>query len=223
MLYNQPYGITDTNASYINGDPSVGRAGSIPPAASIEYPQREIVNFITDCNLTPTNADLDQLAKSVQTGAVVFGADSGSVNNVSIALVPPLVAYVDGMTFRVRAANTNTGPATFNAGPGAINIVRRGGGALQPGDMPAGSISMLNYNRINNNVELYGVNFQSQTLVPIMDREELDLNRRSLGSRSTMLLCGWKWGGFIRSRLRDGQRSQLLPLRGVWLRSFPGN
>jgi hypothetical protein len=40
--------------------------------------------------------------------------------------------------------------------------------ALQPGDIPTGSISMLNYNKINNNVELYGVNFQSQTLVPIM-------------------------------------------------------
>ena len=38
--------------------------GSIPPAASIENPQREIVNMITSSGLTPTDADLFQLAKS---------------------------------------------------------------------------------------------------------------------------------------------------------------
>ena len=46
MKYNQPFGISDPNGAYINGDPSAGIAGSIPPAASIEYPQREIVNLI---------------------------------------------------------------------------------------------------------------------------------------------------------------------------------
>lgn len=46
MLYNQPYGISDPNASYINGNPSTGTMGSIPPALSIEHPQREIVKVI---------------------------------------------------------------------------------------------------------------------------------------------------------------------------------
>ena len=48
MQYNPPYGVSDPNAPYINGNPSTGTMGSIPPAASIEYPQREIVNFISD-------------------------------------------------------------------------------------------------------------------------------------------------------------------------------
>jgi hypothetical protein len=168
VQYNQPYSVTDPNASYINGNPAAGIQGSIPPAASIEYPQREIVNFITDCNITPTNADLQQLARAVQSGKVIYGVDAGPANAVSIALNPPLIAYVDGMTFRVKVANSNSGAATFNAGPGVINIVRRGGAALQAGDMPAGYISLLHYNQAHNNVELYGVNFQSQTLVPIM-------------------------------------------------------
>ena len=38
MQYNQPYGISDPNAAYINGNPTTGTMGSIPPAASIEYP-----------------------------------------------------------------------------------------------------------------------------------------------------------------------------------------
>ena len=62
MQYNQPYGVSDPNAPYINGNPSTGTMGSIPPAASIEYPQREIVNLITDAEMTPTNSDLHQLA-----------------------------------------------------------------------------------------------------------------------------------------------------------------
>ena len=46
MLYNQPFGITDPNAPYINGNPNTGTMGSIPPALSIEHPQREIVKVI---------------------------------------------------------------------------------------------------------------------------------------------------------------------------------
>jgi hypothetical protein len=81
MQYNQPYGMpTEVNLGdypYINGDPVVGRAGSIPPGASIEYDQREIVRVIqwafdnkyidqygNPC-LAPTNSYLDQLLKAL--------------------------------------------------------------------------------------------------------------------------------------------------------------
>ena len=32
MQYNQPYGVTDTNAPYINGNPTTGTMGSSRPA-----------------------------------------------------------------------------------------------------------------------------------------------------------------------------------------------
>jgi len=168
MKYNQPYGVSDPNAPYINGDPSIGQAGSIPPAASIEYPQREIVNFISDSGLTPDNSDLHQLSKSVQIGTVMYGIDVGPVNAVAITLTPALAAYVDGQVFRVKIANSNTGPATFNAGPGPLNIVRRGGAVLQAGDLPAGYMTFLSYNATHNNVELYGASFAPATFVPIL-------------------------------------------------------
>jgi len=80
MKYNQPYGISDPDAPYINGNPSTGTMGSIPPAASIEFPQREIVKLILDSGLTPDNADLAQLVKAMKR-VDVFNVFKASVNN----------------------------------------------------------------------------------------------------------------------------------------------
>jgi hypothetical protein len=77
MLYNQPYGISDPDAPYINGNPSTGTMGSIPPAWAVEHDQREIVNvikFAADMGYydfmnmicqQPSSADLQQLLKAI--------------------------------------------------------------------------------------------------------------------------------------------------------------
>lgn len=78
MKYSQPWGIVDPNAAYFNGNPTTGTQGSIPPAASIEHDQREIVEVIkwayehgyrdstgTLC-AAPTDLDLTQLRKALQ-------------------------------------------------------------------------------------------------------------------------------------------------------------
>jgi hypothetical protein len=52
MLYNQPLDQpANTNAPYIDGNPAAGIQGSIVPAASIEYDQREVVEVITRANV----------------------------------------------------------------------------------------------------------------------------------------------------------------------------
>ena len=116
MKYEAPYGVADPNASYINGNPSTGTMGSIPPAASIENPQREIVNLITDAAMTPTDADLHQLSKAVQSGKLNYADDTGSVNVLGLNCVPQIAALQKGMIFITKAATTNTGPtvATVN-------------------------------------------------------------------------------------------------------------
>lgn len=102
MKYNQPYGVADEvslfDHPYVNGDPSIGRQGSIPPAESIEYDQREIVKVIqwasdnkyVDMNgapcVAPTNSLLDQLLKAL----------FGIIN--SKALRADAVSYVNGST-----------------------------------------------------------------------------------------------------------------------------
>src|ERR1700676_3467636 len=110
MKYNQPWDQPlNPNAPYTNGNPGTGTPGSIPPAASIEYPQREIVNFETDSGLAPTNSDLHQLSEAVQSGRVTYGEDRGTVNAVNVSLVPiPPVLSAGGMSLNVKMANAPT-------------------------------------------------------------------------------------------------------------------
>ncbi|MCH9853522.1 MAG: tail fiber protein [Alphaproteobacteria bacterium] len=54
------------NASYVDGDASKGTLGSRVPAASLEHPQREIVNVISESGLTPSSKDTDQLYKAIR-------------------------------------------------------------------------------------------------------------------------------------------------------------
>lgn len=144
MKYEAPYGVSDPNASYINGNPSTGTMGSIPPAASIENPQREIVNLIKDAALTPTDVDLHQLAKGVQSGVLVYAVDFGTANTYSVNVVPPLTAYAAGQRWGIKVRNSNTGASTLNInGLGGRNIVYPAGAALVGNEMPAGAVVTL--------------------------------------------------------------------------------
>ncbi|MEY9179731.1 hypothetical protein [Bradyrhizobium sp. USDA 313] len=145
MKYNPPYGITDPNGPYINGDPSIGRAGSIPPAESIEFPQREIVNLITDVGMfTPDNADLHQLARSIQSNLLYSDDDAGTANQYQVTQTPAPQGYFPYMTVVLKIGNTNTGPSTLNVNAlGAKPIVRIDGTDVRPGGLIAGSIVCL--------------------------------------------------------------------------------
>src|SRR6516225_7325522 len=75
----QPYGISDPNASYINGDPSQARKGSIPPAECFEHPQREIINVIQKNQFIPTSADLAQMLEANRSQRCNFCTNTGGV------------------------------------------------------------------------------------------------------------------------------------------------
>ncbi|MCP3475159.1 hypothetical protein NLM33_33075 [Bradyrhizobium sp. CCGUVB1N3] len=79
MQYNQPLDQpSNPNAPYIDGNPAAGIQGSIVPAASIEYDQREVIEVITRANVRgyfdfsntpcaiPANSDLTQLRKAIE-------------------------------------------------------------------------------------------------------------------------------------------------------------
>jgi hypothetical protein len=147
MQYNQPYGmppeVTWGDTPYVNGNPSTGTQGSIPPAASIEYPQREIVNTISDAGLTPSNSDLSQLAKAIQSGQLFFGVDAGTANAYQITVKPTPNALLPGMVFIVKIGNANTGPSVLNVnamGPHPVSHYDGsplGNGELLPGALEA--------------------------------------------------------------------------------------
>ncbi len=143
MKYAQPYGVLDPNAGYVNGDPSVGRAGSIPPAAAFEEPMREIVKCITGCGLTPTDSDLTQLWQALQIGPWIneYAADTGSANVYSASITPVPAQLYLGMRVAVKIGNANTGPSTLNInGLGAHAIKRASGADIVSGDLKTGQV-----------------------------------------------------------------------------------
>src|SRR5262245_7057219 len=126
MHYNGPYDQpSNRDASYVNGDPSTNKSGSIPPAAALEYPQREIVNYIKDNSIAPDNLDLHQFSRGLQNSSVIYGVDSGTANAMQVELNPDPLLYTPGMTVRVKkGANTNTGPLTLDVGMGPAPLVK---------------------------------------------------------------------------------------------------
>jgi hypothetical protein len=150
MLYNQPYGVTDPDAPYINGNPATGTMGSIPPAAAIEHPQREIVNFLNDSAFTPDANDLRQLSKSVQGGVVNYCDDQGTPNFLAITPTPPLAGYVLGQHFRIKVANANTQAVQISvSGLGWLPVVHADGTPMGGGELYANQIIEVAYNGAN--------------------------------------------------------------------------
>jgi hypothetical protein len=145
VKYIAPYGVNDPDAPYHNGDPSLGRAGSIPPAAAFEHHMRELVHMISKCKLTPTDQDFYQLFKSVRTNYVNWALDTGTANNLVCVFDPVLEAYNNGLVVRIKVKITNTGPSQIDCGPGFRDIVRIDRSPLAGGDMPAGGIACLCY------------------------------------------------------------------------------
>lgn len=146
MKYIPPYGVTSNpDASYVNGDPSIGRQGSIPPASVFENPQREIVNLVSDSAQIPADTDLHQLTRGVRDGKLNFCVDSGPLNQLQVQLFgPPLLAYTAGLTLRVLVAHTNTGPVRISVGTlNPTTVKRRDGSELQANDILAGMVATL--------------------------------------------------------------------------------
>lgn len=158
MKYNQPFDQPSSpNAPYIDGNPSAGIQGSIVPAAAIEYPQRELVNMIEACGLTPTNTVLYQLASAIQSGKVYFGIDAGTTNNLQVTLAPVPV-YKNGLLVNVLVTNSNTGPSVLNCNAiGPKPIRRKGNVPILANDMQAGSIAALIFNENWDAFQLIGV------------------------------------------------------------------
>lgn len=141
MKYNQPFGAAGADAPYVDQNTPGAIAGSVPPAAAIEHPQREIVAAIAAAGLTPAEGDLAQLAQAMTrtvSGGVLF-TDSGVANahvlTISADFIPPS-AYFDGLEVCFVAVAENNGPATVNVeGLGIKSVKRADGTALLPGDI----------------------------------------------------------------------------------------
>lgn len=126
MKYNQPFGVADPNASYVDRNTPGATAGSRIPAAAVEHVQREIIAVITNAGLTPSAADLTQLLQAIDLKiAAITGEGDGSLfvlMDAARSRLPifPEIASADG-TFNLSAPATGTVRI-----PAGVEIVHRG-------------------------------------------------------------------------------------------------
>ena len=139
MKYWQPFGIDDPDASYINGDPSIGRAGSIPPAEAFEHDMREIINVIKGNALTPSEFDLTQLLVAARSQRMNYAvATNTAPNAIAVTFYPPINdTMTPGMPLRIKPPLSVTGPCTLIVDNVARPLRRADGAELAANDILA--------------------------------------------------------------------------------------
>lgn len=148
--YFQPFGNSDPNAEYVNGDAQLGRKGSIWDVRATEQDQREIVNAIIDAGITPSENDVTQLAQAIRRSTFIYVVDQGTANSMVLNPQKIITSYTAGLQFEVKVAANCTGATTANvSGLGPRSVVREDGSPLGAGDVVAGGIALIVYDGIN--------------------------------------------------------------------------
>lgn len=144
MKYQAPFNSGgNPDAGWINGNPSTGTEGSIPSAAAFEQPLRELHALIAKSGITPADADLTQLAQAVRSQSLNYRVAGGTANALTVTLDPAITAPVPGLVLRLIPGATNTGPATLDAGGGALPVEYADGTDVYAGEIAAGRLVEL--------------------------------------------------------------------------------
>ena len=151
MKYQPPYGLdpdlpTSQDASYINGDPEAGEAGSVPPAAAFEQPMRELASLISNSGIVPSDDDLEQVTRAVRSQDLNYftaeNFDPGTENNIVITMLPPPGGLTAGLPVRIKINQNNTAGANIVVnGVGTFPALRCNGAAMQANDVIAGMVA----------------------------------------------------------------------------------
>jgi hypothetical protein len=155
VRYHQPFGVSDPDAGYINGNTATGVRGSIPPAAAIEYPQREIVAAISGCGLTPSDTNT-QLFWALQLADVMNvlkkGTNGGtptqwSMSCPALPIMPPPVGTT--LWFKPGVPSQNGGTVFSVNGSAFAPVVCCDLSPLAVGDIVASAWLLLFYDGTN--------------------------------------------------------------------------
>ncbi|MRI57741.1 hypothetical protein D8770_28160 [Methylobacterium sp. DB1607] len=129
---------------WTDGVPATGVEGSYPGHSLITDTEAEVLAAAAAGGLVASGTDLTQLAQAISRGIYV-GGFTGSANALAASLPNSVVfpSLLPGMRFQGIALATNTGAVTlalsgFATPPGTLNLLRRDGLALRPGDVPVG-------------------------------------------------------------------------------------
>ncbi|SCZ28131.1 MULTISPECIES: gp53-like domain-containing protein [Burkholderia] len=141
--------INSTDGFFHDGNPATGALGTFLAALWHNAVQEELIAPITAAGLTldPNNNGqlLAAILALIESKTGNYGLDTGAVNSYVTALTPAVTAYVNGLQVKFRAAHSNTGQSTLNAGAGVVPLLRDDGTPLQAGDVPANAIVGATY------------------------------------------------------------------------------
>ncbi len=186
MKYVAPYGSGDPNAPYVNGNPSTGVQGSIPPAAAFEHPLRELVALITAAGLTPTDAVLTQVAQAVQKG-LNYAVATGTANAWVVAPNLAVPAYAAGRVLNIIAPATNTS-TTVNMNVSTLGnrrIKKSDGSDPAVGDLVSGKV----YVTIDDGTNIRVLNFLPSDLAA--QKSPFNVKQQSFSTRTSLSGTGF--------------------------------
>lgn len=122
-------------------DTVAGIPGTVVAAGWLNPVQEEIMAIQEAAGLAPDGANWAQVLGATRSQAANYRAVGGTANALTFTSVATrkIPAYVTGQLFRfLTGAAANTGACTFKADDlAAIALVKRSGGALVAGDLPA--------------------------------------------------------------------------------------
>lgn len=128
--------------------PDAGYIGAY--VVTVAYGQTTITS--TSISVYPNAPFLpsDGVFRGLQLGEAMYATDTGTANALAFALSPAPAALKDGMVFRCKAANDNTGPTTVN--PNSIGNIPAyaNGAAMVGGEIKAGGYYEFEYDATNN-------------------------------------------------------------------------
>ena len=106
--------------------------------------------LIVQLPTAPFFPTLPAIPADVQSGEWTFGIDTGTANNLVVALNPVPTVYTTGMSFNVKTANAPTGASVINVNAlGNKSIVKSGAAALTGSEWAAGDIITLDFDGTN--------------------------------------------------------------------------
>ncbi len=136
-------GTPATSGSQVTPSPDAGYVGLFVVTVAngaTTLTSGNIAQLTTAPFLLP-NGKLPQIPTGVQSGAWMYGADSGTANAMVVALTPVPSSLVAGMTVHIKkSASGNTDVVTLNVGTGANAVLRSDGSVLQSGDLPGNCV-----------------------------------------------------------------------------------
>ncbi len=144
MRYQPPFNSSNADAPYVNGNPVAGIQGSIPPAAAIEHPQRELVAIIEAVGKAPSDENVRQVLNALRSNRIWNPlVETGATVNELLLTLPALDNVADLSLLHFTVPTGNTAAVTLTVNGVTKPIMTPAQEPLPAGVLIGGSVAMV--------------------------------------------------------------------------------